>query len=302
MALFSRLIASLLPIIPKSVVGFASRPYIAGPTLQDGIRVVKELNAKGIMATMDVLGESVYSIDEAGEMCDRCAEVLDAIREHRLDSNLSIKPTQLGLSINVAACERNLRRLLDLAREQGNFIRIDMEDHPYTDATIALYRTLRRDYPGHVGIVVQAYLRRTQADIDALIAEGESNFRLCKGIYVEPEEIAFTDREEVRDSYKSLLASLLKRRVYTGIATHDDPLIEDALACVKETGLQPHEYEFQMLLGVRPARRDALVAAGHRMRVYVPFGERWYAYSIRRLKENPRMAMHVTKAFFGIGR
>jgi proline dehydrogenase len=296
------MITGMLPLVPKSIVGLAARPYIAGATLKDAVRVVRELNARGMMATMDVLGESVSTGHDAAEMCDRCIEVLNAIHDEGLDSNLSVKLTQIGLSFDTGLCESNMRRLLDAASRLGNFIRIDMEDHPYTDATLALYRKLRRDYPGCVGVVVQAYLKRTKSDVETIVAEGASNFRLCKGIYVEPESIAYKDREEIRESYKALLYSLLSRRVYTGIATHDDELIGHALTTVSGLGLGRDEYEFQMLLGVRPGKRDELAGAGHRLRVYVPFGEKWYAYSMRRLKENPQMAVNIAKAFFGIGR
>jgi proline dehydrogenase len=302
MSVISKLIVWSLPIIPKPVVGYFSRPYIAGESLADGIRVVKELNSRGIMATMDVLGESVNSREETVAMRRECEAVLHAINEHKLDANLSIKPTQMGLAIDPAFFEENARILLDIARGYGNFIRLDMEDHPFTDATIEMYKKLRRDYGSHVGIVLQAYLRRTEADLRDLMADGETNIRLCKGIYVEPEAIAFKQRDEVRENYKRLNEIGLGGGAYVGIATHDDMLLEHGIATVKKLGLAREQYEFQMLLGVRHARRDQIVAAGHRLRVYVPFGERWYAYSTRRLKENPSVAMHIVKAIFGLGK
>ncbi|MFZ1729434.1 MAG: proline dehydrogenase family protein [Bacteroidota bacterium] len=302
MSVISKIIAWSIPFIPKPVVGYFARPYIAGETLADGIRVVKELNAKGIMATMDVLGESVNSREETVAMRKQCEDVLHAINEHKLDANLSIKPTQLGLSIDPVFCEENLRVLLDIALKYNNFVRIDMEDHPYTDSTLQIYRTLRRDYGNHVGVVLQAYLRRTEADLRDLMSEGDTNIRLCKGIYVEPEAIAFKQRAEVQDSFKRVNELGLSGGAYIGIATHDDVLIEDGFETVKKLGLTREQYEFQMLLGVRHNRRDQIVALGHRLRVYVPFGDRWYAYSTRRLKENPSMAMHVLKAIFGMGK
>lgn len=302
MSLISRLIVTTLPLIPKPIVGYFARPYIAGDSLADGIRVVKELNAKGIMATMDVLGEGVNTLDEVLDMRKQCEEVLHAIAEHKLDANLSVKPTQMGLSIDEATCEKNMRVLLDIAKGYGNFVRLDMEDHPFTDQTIALYKRLRCDYDGHVGIVLQAYLRRTAADLKDLVEGGPTNIRLCKGIYVEPEEIAFKKRAEVQDSFKRLNEFALGNKVYVGIATHDEMLLQHAVALVKKLGLRREEYEFQMLLGVRERRRDEIVAMGHRLRVYVPFGERWYAYSTRRLKENPSVAMHIVKAIFGFNK
>ncbi len=302
MSIISKLIVASIPIIPKSVVGFFSRPYIAGESLLDGVRVVKELNAKGIMATMDVLGESVNSREESLEMRRQCEQVLHAINEHKLDANLSIKPTQMGLSFDPAFCEENLRVLLDIAKKYSNFVRIDMEDHPYTDSTLAMYKKLRRDYPGHVGVVLQAYLHRTRNDLKELVEDGATNIRLCKGIYVEPEAIAFKKREEVQESFKDVNEFGLNNGVYIGIATHDDVLLDHGIELVKSLGLRREQYEFQMLLGVRPQRRDQIVAQGHRLRVYVPFGDQWYAYSTRRLKENPSMAMHIVKAIFGIGK
>ncbi len=302
MSVLSTLIAKTLPFIPKSLVGYFARPYIAGETLDDGIRVVKDLNAKGIMATMDVLGESVNTREESLDMRAKAEEVLHAIARHTLDSNLSIKPTQLGLAIDEAFCEDNIRHLVRIAQGYGNFVRIDMEDHPWTDATLRMYRTLRAEFPGHVGVVVQAYMRRCMDDVNTLMAEGPTNVRLCKGIYIEPVAIAFRDREEVRANYRALNERLLGNDAYVGIATHDDPLLEHGIELVKRLGLPREKYEFQMLLGVRPQRRDAIVAQGHRMRVYVPFGDQWYPYSTRRLKENPHMALHIIKAILGFGK
>jgi proline dehydrogenase len=302
MSFFSKLIAWSIPIVPKPIVGYFARPYIAGDSLADGVRVVKELNAKGIMATMDVLGESVNSRDEALAMRRQCEDVLHAIHEHGLDANLSIKPTQLGLSIDTAFFDENMRVLLDIARGYGNFIRLDMEDHPYTDDTLAMYKSLRRDYGPHVGVVLQAYLRRTEADLRDLMADGPTNIRLCKGIYVEPEAIAYRKREEVQESFMRLNEIALEGGTYVGIATHDDVLLEHGIAFVGRLALPREAYEFQMLLGVRHARRDEIVAMGHRLRVYVPFGDQWYAYSTRRLKENPSMAMHVLRAVLGFGK
>jgi proline dehydrogenase len=302
MSFISKLIVATLPLIPKSVVGYFAKPYIAGELLDDGVRTVRDLNSKGILATMDVLGESVNTKEESLAMRKQCEDVLHAIHKNKLDANLSIKPTQMGLSFDTAFCEDNLRVLLNIAKGYGNFVRIDMEDHPYTDATLDLYKKLRREFPGHVGVVLQAYLFRTESDLVDLIGDGQTNIRLCKGIYVEPDAISFKKREAVRDNFKLLNRLGLQKGVYIGIATHDDVLIDDARNLVAELKLKREQYEFQMLLGVRPNKRDELVAQGHRLRVYVPFGDQWYAYSTRRLKENPHMALHIVKAIFGIGK
>jgi proline dehydrogenase len=302
MSFLSKLVVTFLPLVPRRLVGFFARPYIAGESLEDGIRAVKELNAKGIMATLDVLGESVNSREESIEMRKKCEQVLHAIHDNELDSNLSIKPTQMGLDIDPAFCEENVRILCEIARGYGNFVRIDMENHPTTDTTLQMYRNLRRDFPGHVGTVIQSYMRRSEADIRLLMEEAHTNLRLCKGIYIEPESIAYRDREEVRDNYKLLNDVLLRNGAYVGIATHDDVLIDHAKELVRSLGLERGKYEFQMLLGVRPAKRDQILSEGHRMRVYVPFGDQWYAYSTRRLKENPNMALHIVKAILGFGK
>jgi len=302
MSIVSKIIAGIIPVIPRPLVGYFARPYIAGESLDHGIRAVRNLNEKGIMATMDVLGESVSTEAESLAMRNQCEQVLHAIHDNNLDSNLSIKPTQLGLSIDTDFCEENIRHLCRLSVDYGNFVRIDMEDHPYTDSTLRMYSNLRKEFENHVGTVIQSYLRRSEDDIRKLLTEGNTNLRLCKGIYVEPEEISFRAPDEIRNAFKLLNRTLLDSGAYVGIATHDDDLIEHSFALVEELDLDITRYEFQMLLGVRPRRRDSIVANGYRLRVYVPFGEKWYAYSTRRLKENPSMALHIVKAIFGFGK
>jgi proline dehydrogenase len=300
MSILSKIIVASLPIIPKGIVGYFAKPYIAGDSLSEAIKVVKELNADGIMATMDVLGESVSNREESIAMRNEAEEVLHAIHEHKLDATLSLKPTQMGLSFDEDFCEENIRVLCTLAKGYDNSVCIDMEDHPYTDSTFRIYDKLRRDFPGNVTCVIQSYMKRSPDDMRTLVEGPETNLRLCKGIYVEPEEIAYQEREKVRDNYKDVLRIGLKAGAFIAVATHDDPLIEDAINVVNELKLNGANYEFQMLLGVRPKRRDDLVKKGYPMRIYVPFGERWYAYSTRRLKENPNMAMHIVKALFRI--
>ncbi len=302
MPLFSNIIAATISLVPKPIVGYFAKPYIAGSTLEDGIRVVKDLNAAGIMATMDVLGEGVSTREESLEMTRQAEEVLHAIAEHKLDANLSIKPTQLGLTVDESFCEQNIRTLCEVARGYDNFVRIDMEDHPYTDMTLNIYKRLREEFPGHVGVVLQSYMRRIEADMTDLMNGGDTNIRLCKGIYVEPEDIAYKNRREIQDSFDLVNELGLAGGAYVGIATHDDFLIENAYALIEKLGLKREQYEFQMLLGVRPRLRRNIVSKGHRMRVYVPFGEQWYAYSTRRLKENPAMAVHVLKSILGLNR
>ena len=263
-------------------------PYIAGPTLEDAVRIVRRLNAEGKRATIDVLGEEVTTAEEAREIARAYHRVLARIEGERLDANISVKLTGLGLGLGYALCRENLQSLVEDARVRSNFVRIDMEDSSTTDDTLGLHRDLRDAGYDNLGIVLQARLRRSLAD-----AQGLENVRLCKGIYLESPEVAYEDADEVRQSFRETLRALLDQGTYVGIATHDEQLIEYAIEQVRARGLAPGDYELQMLLGVRSARGDELVRDGHRLRVYVPFGTHWYEYSVRRLQENPRIAGYV---------
>jgi proline dehydrogenase len=299
MNFFNKIIAGLLPIVPKPIIRKVSSRYIAGSTIADAVTTVRRLNSEGAMATVDVLGEYIKVLSEAEENTRYSVEVLEAIAHERIDSNLSIKLTSLGLGLDNAACEKHVRRILDAARDNGNnFVRIDMEDSQYTSMTLDLYDRLRKEY-SNVGVVLQAYLRRTESDINRLMDDGPTNFRLCKGIYIEPEEIAFKSRDEIRENYLKCLDLLFSGGSYVGIATHDDYLTSKAELLLKKHNVHHDRYEFQMLLGVREQLRRSLIASGHRLRVYVPFGADWYGYSVRRLKENPSVAGYIVKAMFG---
>jgi proline dehydrogenase len=287
-ALLDRAIVRLLPAVPKPVVHRLSSRYIAGPSIDDAIRVVQRLNAKGKVATVDVLGEEVSSSDEARALAGQYHDVLARIDDERLDANISVKLTGLGLELDGDLCRENLEAVVVDAAARGNFVRIDMEDSSTTDRTLELYRDLRREGHENVGVVLQAYLRRTRGDLHGL-----DNVRLCKGIYVEPVEIAYREYDAVRANFVRCLEALVAQGTYVGIATHDEYLIGEALRIVGEAGLPREQYEFQMLLGVRPDRADELVAAGHKLRVYVPYGTHWYEYSVRRLQENPKIAGYV---------
>jgi proline dehydrogenase len=286
-----------MPLIPKAIVGRVARRYIAGTTLADGLQTVKRLNQAGMMTTMDLLGEDVKDAREAQAVRDNILPILQAIHKNALNSNVSIKPTQLGLSIDKDLGLQNIRMILEEARKLRNFVRIDMEDAQTTDNTLEIYRKMRREGFSNTGVVTQAYLHRSESDVRSLVKEG-ANFRLCKGIYNESPSIAYKGRQEIRDNYLRLLQIILEGGSYVGIATHDDFLIDGAMTLIQKLGMKPSQYEFQMLLGVRETRRDDIVKAGHRLRVYVPYGEQWYAYSTRRLKENPAMAWYITKAIF----
>jgi proline dehydrogenase len=287
-ALLDKAIVRMLPAVPRPVVRRLSGRYIAGGTVDDAVRVVRALNARGKMATVDVLGEDVTSADEARAIAGQYHDVLARIDDERLDSNVSVKLTGLGLELDVDLCKENLEAVVADAAARGNFVRIDMADSSTTDDTLRIYRELRREGHENLGVVLQAYLRRTLHDIDGL-----DNVRLCKGIYIEPPEIAYREFEAVRANFVRCLAALLDRVAYVGIATHDEFLVEEALRLVHERNLDRERYEFQMLLGVREERADQLVREGHRVRVYVPYGQQWYQYSIRRLQENPKIAGYI---------
>jgi proline dehydrogenase len=292
----NKAIVGVLPLFPKKMVRFFASRYIAGDKLSEGIDKVKQLNAKNIIATMDVLGESIKDRDEAVQSKNESIEVLEEISRTGVNSNLSVKLTMLGLSIDFDLCLGLVTEILECAKEKNNFVRIDMEDSPVTDATIKIYEEVRKKFD-NVGLVLQAYMRRSEKDIIRLTEE-KANFRLCKGIYIEPESVAYKGKQEIRDNYLKLLKLIFERNAYVGIATHDDFLIDGSKKIISEMGLSKDKYEFQMLLGVRENLRDKIVAGGEKMRVYVPFGERWYQYSIRRFKENPNVAGQVLKSIF----
>ena len=292
MAILDRAIVRLLPAVPKPVVRRISERYIAGTELEDACRVVQRLNGEGKMATIDVLGEEIASAEEARAIAHTYEDVFSTIQRMGLDSNVSVKPTALGLELGYEVFRENLELVVRRAAESSNFVRIDMEDSSTTDDTLRLYRELRAAGHENVGVVLQASLRRTAADIAGL-ADLTPNVRLCKGIYIEREEIQFRDFEAVRASFVSALDALLEAGCYVGIATHDEWLIAEGKRLVARHGLAREQYEFQMLLGVRERLGDALVGEGHRLRIYVPFGRQWYEYSLRRLQENPKIAGYV---------
>ncbi|MGD0339523.1 MAG: proline dehydrogenase family protein [Bacteroidota bacterium] len=296
MNLINKLVVTILPFIPKPLVRFFAKRYIAGETLSDAARVVTELSKKYAMATIDVLGEDVTKNEEAIDARELCKDVLRMITELKLDANLSVKLTQFGLKLDKEFCYANVREVVELAGSSNYFIWIDMEDHTCTDDTIEIFTRLRKEFT-NVGVALQAYLKRTGSDVDKLNELG-AGFRLCKGIYIEPEEIALKKKQEVRENFLKLLDRMLSKKAYVGIATHDIYLIVGAKQLIAKYDLQPDKYEFQMLLGVRSDLRDALLAGGHRLRIYVPFGSKWYAYSLRRFKENPEVAGYVFKALF----
>ena len=298
MAIFDRAIVRLLPAVPRPVVQKLSQRYIAGPELKDAREAVRRINAEAKLATIDVLGEEITTEEEAAAIVRAYQDVFADIQRCGLDSNVSVKLTGLGLKLGYDLCRENLRTVVEDAASRRNFVRIDMEDSSTTDETLRLYRELREEGNDNVGVVLQAMLRRTQSDIAAL-AELKPSVRLCKGIYVEPSDLAYQDYEAVRASFVRGLEALLDAGCYVGIATHDEWLLAEGRRLVTEHSLARDQYEFQMLLGVRPELGDELVIEGHRLRIYVPFGRHWYAYSLRRLQENPKLAGYIAADTLG---
>ena len=292
MALLDRAIVRVLPAVPRPVVKKLSQRYIAGAHLADACRVVAELNREAKMATIDVLGEEITSRDEASALLLEYEDVFETIEREGLDSNVSVKLTGLGLKLDRDFCRDNAATLVRDAAKRGNFVRIDMEDSSTTAETLDIYRDLRGQGLDNVGVVLQAYMKRTLSDI-ASLASLRPNVRVCKGIYVEPSDIAYQDFETVRINFVEAVEALLDAGAYVAVATHDEWVIGEALTLLEERGLAQEEYEFQMLLGVRPELGDELVREGHRLRIYVPFGRQWYEYSLRRLQENPKIAGYI---------
>ncbi len=314
--LFSRMIVAMTIRMPRWFVGWVSRRYVAGPDLEDAVKVMKKLSKEGSCFTIDVLGEDITSMDEATFFLEEYKRVIRAISENNLDSNLSIKPTAFGLLLDREAGMDNIENLVAMANEHDMFVRLDMEDHRVTDDTIQVMLDMHEKGLTNVGVVLQARLFRTPDDIKYIATKlgPNADYRICKGIYLEPSEIAHTDRQPIIAATNACIDDMLDAGAYVGIASHDHPVINHTLEALSirkmsAEGLDPRTnagdkrqhkgpgYEFQMLLGVRGPLRRKLNAQGHRTRVYIPYGEKWYEYSIRRLKENPTIGTQVAKAF-----
>ena len=297
MGIVDKAIANSVPLIPRPIVKKISSSYIAGDTLEEAVSTIRDLNNEGCVATIDLLGESTENKADAASKLKDYKKVVDALDEHDLNSGISVKLTGLGLTLNEELCRANLEEVIEYAAARDRFVRVDMEDSPYTEKTLQIVHDM---YGRHenTGAVLQAYMRRSIEDVQNIIEAGFS-VRLCKGIYDEPRAIAYKDFDTVRQNYIFLLDELLRGGVYVGIATHDEFLIWHALRLIHQLEIPEDRYEFQMLLGVDEQLRSILVDAGHKLRVYVPFGEDWYEYSTRRLKENPKIAGYVTKDVIG---
>lgn len=299
MNILNKLIVWTIPLVPKTIVHKVASRYIAGETLDDAIQVIKSLNAEGCCATMDVLGEFIKRKEEAEPAVEEYLRALDRIEQEKLDANISVKLTMLGLKLDFDFCLENVRNMVQRAKNLNNFVRIDMEDSPVTTDTLKTFSTLRKEFD-NVGFVIQAYMRRSLTDIQLEMKKHKHiNVRVCKGIYIEPREVAYKDMAIINSNYNLLVAELLKNGHYVGVATHDEKLVWATFKLIHDLRLPKDKLEFQMLLGVDEQLRRIIIKEGYKVRVYVPYGRQWYAYSTRRLKENPQIAQHVIKRFLG---
>jgi len=300
--MFNKFIAAILPYFPKKLIWIFSRSYISGESIDDAMRVSKDLNSKNIKVTIDVLGEFIKNLNEAETNKQEYLNLIDVANKNGIDGNFSVKPTSFGLLIDRDTCYRHLKEIVEKAASYNAFVRIDMEDSPCTTYEIDLFSRLKSEFPANTGLVLQAYLKRTLDDLKGLVdlntETAPLSIRLCKGIYIEPETISFKDHDEINRHYLEDLEFIFQNKIHVGIATHDKFLIENAYKLISKYEVPKHLYEFQMLYGVTPNLRQSIVDKGHTMRVYVPFGEEWFGYSTRRLKENPKMASHIIKAIF----
>jgi proline dehydrogenase len=276
-----------------------SSRFVAGTEIYDALRVAESVNRQGMTVTLDSLGESVTSEAEAHSAAEIYHQLLDTIEARKLNANISVKLTQMGLELSPKLAERIASSLAQHAKTTGNFVRIDMEDSKLTQVTLDIVRRLNAlpETRGAIGVVIQAYLYRSQSDIEQLLADG-IRIRLCKGAYKEPAEVAFPRKSEVDENFVLLSKLLLDSDVYHGIATHDEAMVAAAKAYAKEQGIAPERFEFQMLYGVRRDLQRALVKEGYKVRVYVPFGREWYPYFMRRLAERPANVLFLIKNFF----
>ncbi len=300
--MFNKVISHLLPYMPEKLVWLFSKRYIAGETITEAIDAARKLNEQKIEVTIDLLGEFISSLEQAEDNKNQYLQIIERFTSENIQGNFSLKPTMFGLLIDQEICYGHLREIIGRAAEKDSFVRIDMEDSQCVDAELSLFKKLKKEFSGHVGLVVQAYLRRTLDDLtdfSKFPSNGHPlNFRLCKGIYVEPAQVAFKEYQEVRTHFLDDLEFMFQNKMFAGIATHDKFLVDESLKLIEKYQVSKSMYEFQMLYGVTPELRNSIVDAGHRMRVYVPFGKQWFNYSTRRLKENPKIASHIIKALF----
>ena len=295
--MINNIIASSVSIMPKWFIKLFSKSYIAGHEPEEVIDIVKNLNAQGYSATIDILGEHINSQEKTFSVTKEYIQLYNDIAKNSVDSNISVKPTHIGLDISMDLALENFKKLINKASESSNFLRIDMESSKNTDSTFKIYYDLFNVYP-RVGVVLQAYLKRSIADIEKL-AGPHFNARICKGIYKENNNIAYHDPKDISKNFLAMAKLMLAKNSYACFATHDLQLIDDLVSLIKEMDVEPSKFEFQVLYGVpMKGKLKKLLKSGYKVRVYVPYGPDWYEYSLRRLKENPNIAGYVIKNLF----
>ena len=299
-SIINRFVITIIPLLPLSFVRMIARRYVAGESSIEALKIVQGLNAKGFSATLDILGEHAKNKSEAQSVVNEYAILYDNIHNQKLDCNISIKPTHIGLDIGKSFARINLSALINKAHETHNFLRIDMESSEVTNITLDLYNECKKQY-SEVGPVLQAYLYRSEHDLKLLCADRSCNFRLCKGIYRESPKIAIQNKLEINYNYLKLLRHAFENKIYIGIATHDLELLEEIYKIIEELNIPTENFEFQVLYGVPMSGwLQRHLEKGYKVRIYVPFGKDWYEYSMRRLKENPNIAGYILKDFFRI--
>jgi len=297
-ALFNNLVISFIQLLPRKFIRIFAYKYVAGENITDVLNVIKTLNLKGFAVTVDILGEHTSDIMTANNIRQDYEYLITKIDEQKLDCNLSIKPSHLGMDISNECVINNMTHILQKASDNNNFIRIDMEDSTQTDATIDLYQNLKNNFD-NIGIVFQAYLHRTEQDVKSQINIKDFNVRICKGIYKESPKIAIKERKKINDNFLKILRKLMENNVYVGIATHDLTLIKRSCEIIDKLKIQSNKFEFQVLYGVPMSGwLEKHLSKNYKVRIYVPYGKDWYDYSIRRLKENPDIAGHVIRDLF----
>lgn len=299
--MINKLIAWIIPFLPERFVWLFSKKYIAGKKISDAVQVVNQLNAKCIVSTIDVLGEFLDNKQQAISFREKYFKTIEVSAKEDLKTTLSLKPTMFGLLRDFDFCFNTIREIVKRAAKHNFMIRIDMEDSDCTNQELILFEKLYDVFPAHVGIVLQSYLKRTFSDLENIqkisISEHPVNIRLCKGIYIESPEIAFKKKEDINANFLKCLGFMLANKLFPAIATHDKTLIQNCLSLISKYDIVKNKYEFQMLYGVTPLLRDKIVYDGHTMRIYVPYGEQWFNYSTRRLKENPNLVRDIILGF-----
>ncbi len=294
MSLFNYTVSKTIMHVPSPIVRYFAKDYVAGNDIRDAVEVCRDLEAKGIESTLDILGEYITQKEQALPFKDECIKILETIHRLGLTSNLSIKPSQMGIKLDYDFALENLRHVVAKAAQLNGFVRIDMEDVDCNEPTIKMYQIMRKEFPGHVGTALQSYMRNAMDHLELLkddsLKDDPLNLRLIKGIFIVNRQQAWKDPDLITRNYVQLLDRMFEMGAYVGIATHDETLYYEAQRLIRKYGLKRDQYEFQMLLGIDPELRDLIVAEGHRLRVYIPYGKEWLGYSRRRLLENPNIA------------